>query len=62
MAVLGLIAGEIWGLAVLGVVDGVGMDEARVEGEVVVAGDDEFAERMISWLSRPWSLGVLCGI
>jgi hypothetical protein len=47
---------------VLGVVGGVGMDEARVEGEIVVAGDDEFAEWMVSWLSRPWSLRVLCGI
>jgi hypothetical protein len=28
----------------------------------VVAGDDQFAERVVSWLSRPWSLGVLCGI
>jgi hypothetical protein len=62
VAVLGLVAGEIWGLAVLGIVGGVGVDEARVEGEVVVAGDDELAERMVSWLSRPWSLGVLCGI
>jgi hypothetical protein len=30
-------------VAVLRVVGGVGVDEAGVEGEVVVAGDDEFA-------------------
>jgi hypothetical protein len=62
VAGLSLIAGEIGGLAVLGVVGRVGVDEARVEGEIVVAGDDEFAELAVSWLSRPSSLGVLCGI
>ena len=40
---LGFLGGEVGGLAVLGVVGGVGMDEAGIEGEVVVAGDDEFA-------------------
>ena len=61
MAGLSLIAGEIGRLAVLGVVGGVGVDEARVQGEVVVARDDEFAKRIFSWLSRLWSLDVLYG-
>ena len=43
MAGLGFLGGEVGRLAVLGVVGGVGVDEAGVEGEVVVAGDDEFA-------------------
>ena len=40
---MGFLGGEVGGLAVLGVVGGVGVDEAGVEREVVVAGDDEFA-------------------
>lgn len=43
---MGLGGGQIGGLAVLGVaVEGVGVDEGGVEGEVVVAGDEEFAVR-----------------
>ena len=43
----------------LGVVGGVGVDEAGVEGEVVVAGDDEFAGCVVSGLNCLWSLKVL---
>ena len=50
MAGLGFLGGEVGGLAVLGVVGGVGVDEAGVEGEVVVAGDDEFAGRVLGRL------------
>lgn len=59
MAGLGFVAGKVGGLAMLGVVGGVGVDEAGVQREVVVAGDDEFAGCVVSELNCLWSLKML---